>query len=223
MNPSPGPRNTEGTTHPLLTKYQRDKLDMLSRGYALDSGPRQFSKKDRAEMEDLLSRGLIDKTTPGSGGSKHGAYISKRSPGPVKPERRLHIRNESHFAEFPNTAEGKIEAVNFRKENTWIRGCRIHAVIQNKPDRILTGEFYPIEESFIKDTSVPTPRTRPRITKEMQRILDELKTTVSEIEVLSQTPEAAKSSLNFSPIRARWETLKSLYNKGTKALEKGGL
>jgi hypothetical protein len=59
---------------PPLTEWQIKKLDMLSRGYALDAAPRQFNKADRAQMEDLVARGLARRTS-GAAWNKHGAYV----------------------------------------------------------------------------------------------------------------------------------------------------
>ena len=47
---------------PILTTDQQNKLETLSKGYAIGHAPRQLFKKDRADYEELVRLGLAVKT-----------------------------------------------------------------------------------------------------------------------------------------------------------------
>ena len=57
-----------------LNQWQLKKLKMVEKGYALDAAPKQFNKTERAQMDDMVARGLIQKTN-GTAWNKHGAYV----------------------------------------------------------------------------------------------------------------------------------------------------
>ena len=55
---------------------------------------------------------------------------------------RLHIQNNSHMAEWPDTQAGQMQARAFRKSHPQFKRRRIRSVIQAHPSLIECGTIY---------------------------------------------------------------------------------
>lgn len=53
--------------------------------------------------------------------------------------RRIHIQNDTHFCEFPDTLAGKIQAMAFRKTHKEFKGKRLRFVLQLIPSAVPCG------------------------------------------------------------------------------------
>lgn len=57
---------------------------------------------------------------------------------------RIQITNNTHFVEFPNTAEGYKLAKEFRKAHKEFKGRHISKVLQMMPNQVEIGKVYRI-------------------------------------------------------------------------------
>jgi hypothetical protein len=59
-----------------------------------------------------------------------------------RTEARLHIRNELHMVEFPDTEKGMKDAKQYRIDHKDFKGRHIQKVLQCKPSEIEIGKRY---------------------------------------------------------------------------------